>query len=80
MEEIMKLDTVAEYNSLRGLKTMHPLVTVLDLSKAKSLPARTFNFGLYAVYLKQLNCGEINTDGGTTITMREHLCLLLRDK
>jgi AraC family transcriptional activator of pobA len=59
MEEIVKLETVAEYNAMRGVKTLHPLVTVVDLSKAKPMPAKTFNFGLYAVYLKELNCGEL---------------------
>lgn len=59
MEEIVKLDSVAAYNNLRGVKTQHPLVTLLDLSKAESMPAKTFNFGLYAVYLKELDCGEL---------------------
>ena len=64
MDEIVKLDTVTAYNAMRGVKTMHPLVTVLDLSKAMPMPARTFNFGLYAVYLKELNCGEIKYGRG----------------
>lgn len=59
MEEIVKLDSVAAYNNLRGVKTQHPLVTLLDLSKAEPMPAKTFNFGLYAVYLKELDCGEL---------------------
>ena len=59
MEEIIKLDAVAKYNSLRGVETLHPLITVIDLSKAKPMPAQTFNFGLYAVYLKELHCGEL---------------------
>ena len=59
MEEIIKLESVSAYNALRGVETLHPLVTVLDLSKAKPMPAQTFNFGLYAVYLKELNCGEL---------------------
>lgn len=59
MEEIVKLDNVTAYNNMRGVKTLHPLVTLLDLSKAAAMPAKTFNFGLYAVYLKELNCGEL---------------------
>ena len=64
MDEIVKLDSVTAYNTMRGVKTLHPLVTVLDLSKAKAMPAKTFNFGLYAVYLKELNCGEIKYGRG----------------
>ena len=59
MNEIVKLDSVAQYNAMRGVPTLHPLITVLDLSKAKPMPAQTFNFGLYAIYLKELKCGEL---------------------
>lgn len=59
MGEIIKIETVAQYNNLRGAKTLHPLVTVLDLSLANPMVAQTFNFGLYAVYLKELNCGDL---------------------
>jgi AraC-like DNA-binding protein len=64
MGEIVKLESVAAYNTMRGVKTLHPLITVLDLSKAKPMPAQTFNFGLYAVYLKELNCGELKYGRG----------------
>jgi AraC family transcriptional regulator, transcriptional activator of pobA len=59
MEEIVKLETIAAYNKMRGVETLHPLVTVIDLSKANPMAAKTFNFGLYAVYLKELECGEL---------------------
>ena len=64
MPAIIKLESVAQYNALRGVETLHPLVSVLDLSKANPLPAQTFNFGLYAVYLKELNCGELKYGRG----------------
>jgi AraC family transcriptional regulator, transcriptional activator of pobA len=59
MEEIIKIENVSQYNTMRGVSTLHPLITVLDLSKAKPMPANTFNFGIYAIYLKELNCGEL---------------------
>jgi len=59
MNDIVKLESIAEYNELRGVETLHPLVSVLDLSKAKPMLAKTFNFGLYAVYLKELKCGDL---------------------
>lgn len=59
MEEIVKIETVSQYNAMRGATTLHPLITVLDLSKANPMPAQTFNFGLYAIFLKELNCGEL---------------------
>lgn len=59
MDEIIKFDNVSSYNKMRGIQTLHPLVTVIDLSKAAPIPAQTFHFGLYAVYLKELKCGEL---------------------
>lgn len=59
MEEIVKLESVDIYNKMRGVETLHPLVTVIDLSKAKPMVAQTLNFGLYAIYLKELKCGEL---------------------
>lgn len=59
MEEIVKLDSIAQYNALRGVPTLHPLISVIDLSKAKPLPVGRFNFGLYAVYLKEVKCGDL---------------------
>ncbi len=59
MEEIIKIESVTSYNKMRGVETLHPLVTVIDLSKAEPMAAQTFNFGLYAIFLKELNCGEL---------------------
>ncbi len=59
MEDIVKLESVAAYNAMRGVETLHPLITVIDLAKAKPMAAKTFNFGLYAIYLKELKCGEL---------------------
>jgi AraC family transcriptional activator of pobA len=59
MEQIVKLETVTQYNIMRNVQTLHPLITVIDLSQADPMPAATFNFGLYAIYLKELMCGEL---------------------
>lgn len=59
MEAIVKLDSISAYNKMRGVATQHPLISMLDLSKARSLPEKTFNFSLYAIYLKELKCGEL---------------------
>jgi len=60
MYNITKLDSVTQYNQLRGVKTLHPLITMLDLSKSSPMPAQTFHFGLYAIYLKELDCGDLS--------------------
>ncbi|MGH2642854.1 MAG: helix-turn-helix domain-containing protein [Chitinophagaceae bacterium] len=59
MKKIMKLENVSDYNNLTGAETLHPLVSVIDFSKSK--PVRRFqrNFGFYAVFLKDVNCGDM---------------------
>ncbi|WP_025142441.1 helix-turn-helix domain-containing protein [Pedobacter jeongneungensis] len=59
MDTIVRIESVDQYNKMRGVETLHPLITVIDLAKAKAMPAQTFNFGLYAIYLKELECGEL---------------------
>lgn len=59
MEEIVQLESVTEFNQMRDVTTVHPQITVLDLAKANPMPARTFNFGVYAVYLKEVKCGDL---------------------
>jgi AraC-like DNA-binding protein len=59
MEEIIKLDNINGYNKIRGVETLHPLVTVIEMVNARPLPAQTYNFGFYAIYLKELKCGEL---------------------
>ncbi len=59
MEEIVKIESVNDYNKMRGVETIHPLITVLDLSTAKPMPAQTFNFGVYAIFLKEVKCGDL---------------------
>ena len=58
---IIKIDTVDQYNKLYGLKTLHPLVATVDLNKARqNLPLEcTINYGIYALFLKQVKCGDI---------------------
>lgn len=63
METICKLETVNDYNALVGVETKHPLVSVIDFSEivvaAAQRPYTHLHFGLYAVYLKELECGAM---------------------
>jgi AraC family transcriptional activator of pobA len=59
MENIVRIESIAQYNKMRGVETLHPLISVIDLSKALPMAAQTFNFGIYAIYLKELECGEL---------------------
>ena len=53
MEEVLKINSIDDYNKLFGLETRHPLVSVVDLSQATRWPTQAvFNYGIYALYLK----------------------------
>ena len=56
MERIYRFDTVAEYNALNNHQTLHPLVSVIDFSKAnpRSWGEKRvkINYGLYCIFLK----------------------------
>lgn len=54
MDNIVKLENVDQYNCLYGLETLHPLVSIVDLTKATKIVNHIqMNYGLYALYLKQ---------------------------
>lgn len=59
MEEILKFETVDQYNVFNNQETLHPLVSVIDFSKAKPRKLRKSYFGFYAVLLKDVKCGDL---------------------
>ena len=64
MERIFKFDTVAEYNVLNNHETLHPLVSVVDFSKAnpRSWGGEKhvrINYGMYCIFLKDVKCGDL---------------------
>ena len=60
MQDIIKLDSIDQYNQLYGLETLHPQIAVVDLSKATRVPTHiTINYGVYALFLKQTKCGDL---------------------
>ncbi len=53
MDHVIKLDSIDQYNYLYGLETLHPLVSVVDLTKAtKVVNHIQITYGVYALYLK----------------------------
>jgi len=59
MDNILKLENVAQYNSLLGMETFHPLVSVIDFSKTKPVQGLRMLFGFYCVFLKEVKCGDL---------------------
>jgi len=64
MSRIFKFDTIFEYNQLNNHETLHPLVSVIDFSKAKPRSWDgeknvRLNFGMYCIFLKDVKCGDL---------------------
>jgi len=59
MEEILRFDTVGQYNAFNRNETLHPLVSVVDLSKAAPRQLRKMSYGFYVVFLKEIKCGDL---------------------
>ncbi len=59
MDEILKLDNISQFNTLRGIETLHPLVSVFDFTTMKLIPEARAQYGYYCVFLKEANCGDL---------------------
>ena len=56
-KNILNVATVAEYNEMLGVETLHPMVSVIDLSKAKPMRHMRHTFSFYTIFLKdEKNC------------------------
>ncbi|CAM4040661.1 transcriptional regulator, AraC family [Pedobacter westerhofensis] len=59
MEDIRRFDTISEYNAFNNNETRHPLISVVDLSKADPRQGSKMYFGFYIVFLKDVKCGDL---------------------
>lgn len=56
---MINFNSVSDYNDYNNHETLHPLVSVIDFSKAKIRTGRKMGFGLYCIFLKDVNCGDL---------------------
>ena len=59
MAKTLHFDTVDDYNAFNNHKTLHPSVGVIDFSKAHKRTGHRMVFGIYAVILKDVKCGDL---------------------
>jgi AraC family transcriptional activator of pobA len=59
MDKLIKFDTVGQYNAFTNNETLHPLVSVVDLSKSDRRLNVRQNLGFYTVFLKEIKCGDL---------------------
>lgn len=58
-EKIKRIDTVSQYNEFNNQETRHPLISIVDLSKANPRQHYIMNYGFYTVFLKDIKCGDL---------------------
>lgn len=59
-KELLNIETITEYNDMLDVETLHPLVSVIDLSKAQPMKHMRHTFSFYVVFLKdEKNCDLI---------------------
>jgi AraC-like DNA-binding protein len=60
MDNIKRFETIRDYNTFNSNETLHPLVSVIDLSKANPRQGSRMYFGFYTIFLKDIKCGDLN--------------------
>jgi AraC family transcriptional activator of pobA len=59
MDKIIRFETIDNYNEFNNNETLHPLVSVVDLSKANPRQGSRMYFGFYTIFLKDVKCGDL---------------------
>src|ERR1700741_1725543 len=59
MDKLLRFNTVGEYNAFNNNPTKHPLVSVVDFSKAAPRSGSRMYFGFYTIFLKDVKCGDL---------------------
>lgn len=59
MDNMRRFETIGQYNAFNNNETLHPLVSVVDLSKANPRSGSKMYFGFYTIFLKDVKCGDM---------------------
>lgn len=59
MDNLRRFETIKDYNVFNNNETRHPLVSVVDLSKADPRQGSKMYFGFYTIFLKDVKCGDL---------------------
>lgn len=59
MDSPIRFETISQYNVFNNRETLHPLVSVIDMSKAHPRQHHLMYFGFYVVILKDVVCGDL---------------------
>jgi AraC family transcriptional activator of pobA len=59
MDNSIRFEIISDYNAFNNCETLHPLVSVIDFSKAAPRKGSRMYFGFYAIFLKDVKCGDL---------------------
>ena len=59
MDNMKRFETINDYNTFNNNETLHPLVSIVDLSKANPRQGSRMYFGFYTIFLKDVKCGDL---------------------
>lgn len=59
MEKVVYFGSIGDYNRFNLSDTLHPLVSIVDLSNANPREGHKMIFEIYCVILKEAKCGDI---------------------
>ncbi len=76
MDTMRRFETVSDYNAFNNNETLHPLISVVDLSKADPREGSRMYFGFYTIFLKDVKCGDL-TYGRHTYDYQEGTLVFL---
>ena len=78
MSEILQLKTIKEYNDYMGVKTRHPLVSVIEGSRMPHpVPHTRKHVGMYVVFLKDLRCTDELEYGRRSYDFKENTLVFI---
>lgn len=59
MDRVVNFRTIKDYNDFNNNETLHPLVSIVEHSKADKRAAHKMIFDVYCIVLKQVKCGDL---------------------
>lgn len=59
MDEILKINTVHQYNQYIGVDTLHPLISVINFDEVPKVIHFRMQVGVYIIFLKNIKCGDM---------------------
>ena len=61
MKKTYRIKNISDYNKLSDIGTLHPLITILDLSKHEVVypEYKLFHYEVYTIFLKESDCGDL---------------------